>query len=71
MTNKKDLLRAIAERQDSRLAKARKIIREIKDECDRLKLAVATKSAIETLDKLALLQDDIWTNYDNEPEAKE
>jgi hypothetical protein len=71
MTNKKELLYAIADRHAARLAKARQIIREIRDECDRLKLAVATKSAKEALDKVAVLQDNIWTAYDNEPEAKE
>jgi hypothetical protein len=67
MKSKKELLRAIAERQTDALNKARKIIVEIRNECERIDGA-AYRTAMETIDKISELQEKIWTDYDNEPE---
>ena len=67
MKSKKELLNAIATRQTDRLNKARKILVEIRDECERIDSA-AFISAMETIDKLTELSEKIWTDYDNEPD---
>ena len=67
MKRKKELLNAIATRQTDRLNKARKILVEIRDECERIDSA-AFISAMETIDKLTELSEKIWTDYDNEPD---
>ena len=67
MKSKKELLNAIATRQTDRLNKARKILVEIRDECERIDSAAHGKS-LETIDKLTELSEKIWTDYDNEPD---